>query len=620
MFKKVRFALLFVVIALLATATVFANGEYEAYEAQEAAVTIFHTNDVHGRFLPSNTAMGIDTIATILAETPNAILVDAGDTFHGLPFATLNRGMDIVELMNAAGYSLFSPGNHDFNFGTDRLLELEAAADFDFISANVYRGGDLLFDDTAVKEINGITIGFFGLAHPDTYHLTNPANIVGVTFADPIEAARNSVELLQDMDVDVIVALAHLGSGARSDYRVDGWAIEVANAVSGIDIIIDGHSHNLHESGLLVGDTLIVQAGDHGRNLGRVDIFVSEDEMTFVASYISRDDAVENFTPNEAVQALIEDIQTRQSEVMDIVVAYLPVTLYQAEIRSEEMPLGNLVADAIRWAAGTELAFTNGGGIRDVLEAGDVTKGDIISVLPFGNYVVTLEVTPAILRDAMENGVSALPGGGRFPQVSGFAFTFNPYAEDGGRVISISVNGEYLDLEDTTTVFTLATNNFIAAGGDAYTMFVDLPILLELGNQDEVLIEYINYADLGNLAVEGRIVAVSVEPVDAVPVDEAIEDEEDNDEDAVIFPIDEPAAEEDPLANIAVRYVDGVRFVAFRVFANALGYYTLAWDTPTGTVTVVDIVSFTVAESGGFNDNGTVYVPWEFAVLQLAVN
>jgi len=618
MLKKVRFALLFVVIALLATTAVFANGDYEAYEVQEATVTIFHTNDIHGRFLPSNTAIGIDTIATILAETPNAMLVDAGDTFHGLPFATLNRGMDIVELMNAAGYSLFTPGNHDFNFGTDRLLELEAAADFGFISANVYRGGELLFDDIAIKEINGVTIGFFGLAHPDTPHLTNPVNVVEVTFADPIEAARNSVELLQDMDVDVIVALAHLGSGARSDYRVDGWAIEVANAVSGIDIIIDGHSHNLHEDGIRVGDTLIVQAGDHGRIVGRVDIFVNEDEITIVAGHIDHDYAVENFTPNAAIQALIEDIQARQSEVMDIVVAYLSVTLYQAEIRSEEMPLGNLVADAIRWGAGTELAFTNGGGIRDVLEAGDVTKGDIISVLPFGNYVITLEVTPAILRDAMENGVSALPGGGRFPQVSGFAFTFNPDAEDGERIISISVDGEYLDLEDTTTVFTLATNNFIAAGGDAYTMFVYLPILLEFGNQDEILIEYINYADLENLRVEGRIVAVSAEPADVVPGGEVIEDEEDYE--AAILPIDQPATEEDPLANIPVRYVDGVRFVAFRVFANTLGYYTLTWDSATGTVTVIDITSFTVAESGGFNDDGTVYVPWEFAVLQLVAN
>ena len=528
MLKKAKFALLFIMVALFATVNVFAYEDYDAngYEPQEAAeavVTIFHTNDVHGRFLPSSSAIGIDTIAAIYAGTENAILVDAGDTFHGLPFATLNRGMDIVELMNAAGYSLFAPGNHDFNFGISRLLELEEAADFDFISANVFRDDELVFADVAIREINGVRIGFFGLSHPGTYYLTNPTNVVGLTFADPIESARNTVELLQDMDVDLIVALAHLGSGARSDYRVDGWAIEVAEAIDGIDLIIDGHSHNLHEEGILVGNTLIVQAGDHGRILGRVDIFIYEGEISMAASYISRDYALENFEPNEDVLALIEEIQALQAEVMDIVVAYLPEQLNVDNIRNQEMPIGNLIADAVLWYAGADIAFTNGGGIRDILPAGDVTKGNIISVLPFGNYVVTIEVTPAILAAAMENGVSALPGGGRFPQVAGFAFAFDANAEEGERVLSITVDGEELDLNDNSTTFVLATNNFIANGGDAFTMFTDLPRILEFSNLDEILMAYINHADLENLAVEGRIVAIYVPAEENDAEDEAPE-------------------------------------------------------------------------------------------------
>ena len=512
MLKKGKFLLLVLAMALISTTVVVAQDDYENGYEPAITVTIFHTNDVHGRFLPSNTAIGIDTIAAIRNHyAPNAILVDAGDTFHGLPFATLNRGLDIVELMNAAGYSVFTPGNHDFNFGTDRLLELEAAANFDFISANVYRDGELLFDDIVLREINGVTIGFFGLAHPSTAYLTNPNNVAGVSFANPIEAAERSVALLQEMDVDIIVALAHLGSGARSDYRIDGYAIAVAEAVPGIDIIIDGHSHNLHEGGLLVGDTFIVQAGDHGRYLGRIDIIMYEGEVqSIVASAISQEYAIENFEPNAYIQTLIEDIQARQSEIMDVVVGYLPATLYVDYIRSQEMPIGNLIADAVRFAAGTEIAFTNGGGIRDILPAGDITKGNIVSVLPFGNYIVTLEVTPAILAAALENGVSALPGGGRFPQVSGFSFVFNPDAEEGYRVLAIYVDGQSLDLTDETTTFTLATNNFIAAGGDAFTMFADLPILMELGNLDEILIAYIPYADLENLSVEGRIVESDV--------------------------------------------------------------------------------------------------------------
>ena len=512
MLKKARFALLVLLLAMLATTTVFAyeNGDYDNGEAMEAAAptfTIFHTNDVHGRFLPSGSAIGVDRIATIQAQTPNSILVDAGDTFHGLPFATINRGLDVVELMSAAGYNLFAPGNHDFNYGTDRLLELEAAASFDFISANVFVGDELLFNDIAIREVNGVTVGFFGLAHPYTYHLTNPNNVTGLTFACPVENAQIAVAALQELGVDVIVGLVHLGSGARSDYRIDGFAIEVANEVDGIDILIDGHSHNLHYPALIVNNTVIAQAGDHGRFLGRVDVVVEDGDVVSVSvSHITQEYAVENFESDEDVLALIDDIMARQSDIMDIVVAYLPFELYNGNIRSEEMLLGNLIADAVRWVGGADIAFTNGGGIRDLLPAGNVTKGDIISVLPFGNYVVTFEVTPAILRDALENGVSALPGGGRFPQVSGFSFTFNPDAEEGSRIISINIDGQYLDLNDDSTTFILATNNFIAAGGDAFTMFVDLPLILELGNLDEILMAYINEADLENLAIEGRIV------------------------------------------------------------------------------------------------------------------
>jgi len=604
MLKKGRFFVLALVFALLGTATVFAQ--------EDPTVTIFHTNDVHGRFLPSGTAIGICTIATILEETPNAILVDAGDTFHGIPFATLNRGMDVVNLMSAAGYSLFTPGNHDFNFGQDRLLELRNAATFDFISSNVYRDGALLLDGVTVREINGLTIGFFGLAHPGTYYLTNPNNIVGITFADPVQSARNAVAELQELEVDLIVALTHLGSGARSDYRVDGWAITVAEEVDGIDIIIDGHSHNLHTEGLLVNGTLVAQAGDHGRNVGRVDITVYDGEIFITAGYISRDYAVENFAPNAAIEALVEEILAYQSEIMDIVVAYLPQTLYQAEIRSAEMPLGNLIADAVLWTSGADIAFTNGGGIRDILPAGYVTKGDIITVLPFGNYVVTVEATPAVLWAAMENGVSALPGGGRFPQISGFSFTFAPDAEVGERVQSLSIDGVEVDKNDTETTFVLAINNFMAAGGDDYGMFTDLDVLLEFGNLDEVLIAYINYADLENIAVEGRIVAVDA-PEAALPTEAEELDQTEEVVEAYEPAIEEPATEE-PVAEVPAVVIPAVAGTA--VVVNC--FYLNVRSAPgmgnniVGVLRVGTVVSI-LDSSRGWYEIATPYITgWTF--------
>jgi len=492
------------VLSLVLTVTVFA----------ETTITILHTNDVHGRFEPSNTSLGIDTLSAIRAATENVILVDTGDTFHGLPFVNLNRGMDAVEMMNMAGYALFTPGNHDFNFGLDRLLELEAAADFGFISANVFRGDQLVFDATRIIEIDGVRLGFFGLAHPNTGTLTNPTNVVGITFGDPVEAARNAVAELQAQEVDVIIALAHLGSGARNEYRIDGYGIHLAEEVDGIDIIIDGHSHTLHEGGVLIGNALLVQSGDHLRNVGRVDVTVYEGEIVSLeASTISREYALANFEPDAEIVSFIADVRERQQAELSVVVAYLEEQLEDDNIRLEEMPLGNLVADALRWGTGAEVALANGGGIRDVLPAGEITIGHIYAVLPFGNNGVTLEITYAQLREVLEHAIHQMPASnGRFPQVSGMSFMYDVEAPEGDRILYITVNGRTLDLDDNTSTLIIATNNFIAAGGDGYTTFLALTILGEFGTLDELLIEYLAVADLSELGVEGRIVQVAGVP------------------------------------------------------------------------------------------------------------
>ena len=492
----------------------------------ETTVNIFHSNDVHGRFVESGSVIGIDTIAAILESAENAILVDAGDTFHGMPFVNLGQGENAVRLMNMVGYSLITPGNHEFNFGTDRLLELEAMADFDFISANIFRGDELLFAPTRIIEVDGVRLGFIGLSHPSTMYLTNPTNVAGLTFTDPIEAARTHVAELQEEGVDVIIALAHLGSGIRHEGRVDGGAVDLARAVDGIDLIIDGHSHTTHENGYLVNGTLIAQTGGHNSNFGHVTIVVDEDGLQSVsARIITRAYAGENFTPIEEVTELIAQLQADMDEVLSIVVGYLPAQLEIDLIRSVEMPIGNLVADAMLYASGADIAIANGGGIRNILPAGDITQGDIVAVLPFGNYLVTLEVTPDILWQVLENSVSSLPGNGRFLQVSdGLSFTFNELAEVGERVQSVRLHGRELSRDDNSTIITLAANNFMVAGGDDYSMLVDLPVLAEMGTLEELLIAYMAVADLESLGVEGRIISVSEEVEDPTLLEPAVED------------------------------------------------------------------------------------------------
>ena len=509
--KLMLFCVALLMVLWIAPVQALAEEPEEAGEAADArTVTIIHTNDIHGRFVGSGSIIGIDTLAAILAAEENAILVDAGDTFHGVPFVNFNEGENAVQLMNLAGYSFFVPGNHDFNFGINRLLELEAIADFEFLAINLFRDGTSVFSSYSIVEVDGVRVGFFGLVYPDTPIVTHPDNVAGLYFGNPVVYAAYAVDSLQEAGADVVIAVAHLG--------VDGsaWSRRLAQEVPGIHLIIDGHSHTLLEAGYPVGDVLLAQTGAHNSHIGRVDIVVSEGDVSLSASVLTHEYATENFEPVAGVTAAIASMGSDLEEILGEVVGYSPVTLYgdspehRAALRGSEVPLGNLVADSIRWGTGAELVIANSGGIRAHLNAGEVTKGNVIEVLAFFNYAVVVEITAAELWDALENGVSNMPGNGRFPQVSGFSFVFDQSAEEGARVLSVMVDGVELSADDTTTTFSLAINDFMAAGGDGYTMLVDLPRLGEFGTQDELLIAYMAVTDLTAVDVEGRIVDVSV--------------------------------------------------------------------------------------------------------------
>jgi len=518
--RKTRKAIIFTLLVglILTIASV-------AYAADKT-ITIFHTNDAHGRFVEDSSIIGIAAIAGIKADTPNALLVDAGDTLHGLPFATLNQGRDIVELMNIAGYDLFTPGNHDFNYGYETLVELAKLANFDVISVNVKKDGQPVFLPTIVKEIDGVKIGFFGVSTPETLFKTNPANITGLTFDGVLEAATAAVAALQGQNVDLIVALTHLGTDASSEVT-STW---LAGAVAGIDLIIDGHCHSLHEEGLQAGDTLIVSAKEYQNFLGRVVIvFDADNAVTDITAGLIGKEAAAEYTPSAAVAAKIDEINAAQSAVLDVVVGSIGYSLSSARepgVRTQEMPLGNLVADALKAGTGAQIAITNGGGLRADLNEGDIAIRDIIAVLPFGNYGVTKYVTPAQLKEILENGVDSAPAAaGKFPQIAGFSFVYDPEAPAGNRVATIAVGGTAVALTDTTTKILVAINDFMAVGGDGYTTFAALPTENEFNAMDEMLLDFIREnADVVYTQAEGRIKAepgilpaVPVPPIATIP-------------------------------------------------------------------------------------------------------
>lgn len=469
-------------------------------------LVILHTNDTHARILEGTyDGMGFAKlaaqIASVRAEHPNVLLLDAGDTLHGQTFATLNKGDNIVRLMNLMAYDAMTPGNHDFNYGKDQLLALSGKMAFPLISANIKQAdGANWLTPSIIKEVGGIKVGIFGLSTPETAYKTHPNNVTGLTFADPVAEAKAMAAQLKDK-TDVIICLAHLGleDGAEFTSRA------VAEAVPDIDLIIDGHSHTVLENGLRIGNTLIAQAGEYDKNLGKVELTVNGGKVTTASASLFTKAQTASVIPNEAVATLIAELDQANKAIIDIKVGSTSVTLQgeRGKVRRGETNLGNLITAAMLDATGAEVAMTNGGGIRASIDVGDITRGEVISVLPFGNYVVVKQVTGQDLLDALELGVAKYPEeNGPFPHVAGMLFTFDASKPVGARVVSASAKGAAIDPKG---LYVLATNDFMAAGGDGYTMFADDKVQGEFPALDEILAAYLGKMGTVSPATDGRV-------------------------------------------------------------------------------------------------------------------
>lgn len=469
-------------------------------------ITILHTNDTHARAVEASPAMGFAKVAGIAdkyrSENPNTLLLDAGDAVHGTTFATLVEGESIVKVMNEIGYQAIVPGNHEFNYGSERLLELADMMNFPMISANVKKkDGTRLFDPYIIKEVDGVKIGIIALTTPETMYKTNPKNVEGLDITDPAAEAKVLVNEIRGK-VDVVVVLGHLGQDASST----DTSFKVVKEVPGIDVFIDGHSHTVLQDGLVSDHgTLIASAGEYTNYVGVIDLWVDGGKVTKKQATLIDETEAKDIKPNEKVAALVSSIQKEQEPILKEEVANTAVHLdgERAQVRAGESNLGDLLADALRDVAQADIALTNGGGIRASIKEGTVTKGDIITVLPFGNQVVSLDVKGADILAALENGVASYPEpSGGFPQVSGIKFSIDASADKGNRVHSVTVSGKALDPEAT---YKLATNDFTAVGGDEYTMFAKYSISGMYGAMDEALINYMQKLGAVDIKTDGRI-------------------------------------------------------------------------------------------------------------------
>jgi 2',3'-cyclic-nucleotide 2'-phosphodiesterase (5'-nucleotidase family) len=437
---------------------------FDSLENELDFVSVIHTNDLHGRIMHNveNGELGLAKISELTNQVRSqnpTLLVDLGDTFHGTNYVNFNKGLAAVEAMNAMSYDAMVPGNHDFNYGQDYLLELKDKLDFPLVSANILKDGNSYLDGYTIIEIDGKKIALVGLTATDTAEKTNPAGIEGITFEDEVAAAKEAVAELEGQ-VDSILAISHSGLDTERN---------IANEVDGIDVIFGGHSHDTIETPVKYEHGYVTQAFEYGKALGHTNLIFYDDQLVGVNGFLYRDDAEKAEDPE--ISSILQSYKEEVDREMNEVIASTTVRLdgERANVRTRETNLGNLLTDAMRNEIETDIAVTNGGGIRASIPAGEVTRNHVFTTLPFDNTLVRTTLTGEEIIAALEHSVRVYPEeNGGFLHVSGLTFTFNPIQPAGNRVDEVFVNGEELNVSES---YSVATNNFTAAGGDGFDMF-----------------------------------------------------------------------------------------------------------------------------------------------------
>ena len=518
--KSLALFLALVLCISLITIGSYAAGE-DLFTDVKGKLVVIHTNDVHGRDVATSNQYGTAAVAQLKKDYKAAgaevILLSAGDAMQGLPLVNYDYGATAIEFLSAAGYDAMSPGNHEFDWGAQNLFDALEGADFPVLSANILfvegneydgKAGELVFPANKIFELGSLKAGVFGLTTPETYTKAHPDLVKGIKFLQGEEmfaAAQEQVDYLKSSGCDVIICLGHLGI---DDESIGNRSIDVIEAVDGIDLFIDGHSHSAFPNGREEGDTLLVSTGTALANIGVV-VFDPKGG-TLSASLLGIANNEKDYTGiDEELAAIISDRNTLVTDTLKSqVIGTTEVLLYGKNttdppgVRVAETNLANFATEAILWCANNvfgegfvDAALTNGGGIRDSIPNNpeaelpyEITMLDMVTVFPFGNQIEIVEITGAQLLEALEAATFSNPSPvGAFPHVEGITcqlYNYIPYeqgeqyegstyfapAKPGNRIRNVKVGGEPLDLEK---VYRIATNDFTAAGGDTYLVFKD---------------------------------------------------------------------------------------------------------------------------------------------------
>ena len=551
---------LILTVCLLASLFVGFGGTASA-EGEERDLVILFTSDVHCGIDQGWGYAGLYAVKENLSKTYNVLLVDDGDAIQGEPIGTMTTGDAIIDIMNVMGYDVAIPGNHEFDYGVDRFLELERKANFPYISCNFNKEGELIFEPWLMKEIGGMKIAFVGVTTPDTLRSSTPKYfmdengnfIYGFMQDETGEALYNAVQQSVDAaraeGADYVIVMGHLGD----ETECAPWMYsDVISHCSGIDAFLDGHSHDTDQVVMKDKDGKDVVRSACGTKLAEIGVLHITRDGQISSELYTWDSSASLPTllgiENAASEAVYEGSAELNEKLAEVVAAsavdlyfYDPETMKDGEkpvriIRRAETNLGDLCADAYLDQSGADIAYVNGGGIRTSINKGNITLNDILKVHPFGNNLTVIEVTGQQVLDSLEWSVHALPGEfGGFNQVAGLTFEYDssipsPCVSDETnvmfdhidetmerRVRNVKVGGEDLDSAKT---YTLASVDYqLLNNGDGYTMYDGAKVVqnaVKLDNQ--VLIDYITGTLGGSVGAgyenpygQGRIVSVNPE-------------------------------------------------------------------------------------------------------------
>ena len=517
---------------------------------------IIHTNDVHGRIVEEKGVIGDAKLAAVIEEerknNPSTLVVDAGDAFQGLPISNSSKGEERAKLLNEMGYDAMAVGNHEFDFGLDEAKKYKEILNFPLLSSNTYVNGARLFEASTIvdkdKNVVGDEFVVIGVTTPETATKTHPKNVQGVTFKDPISEVNSVIDEVEaraaaeGKTYKNYVVLAHLGVDTTTpvEWRGSTLAEALSNnpKLKGKRVtVIDGHSHTVQST--TYGDNVTYnQTGSYLNNIGKITY--KANELLGNPQQISAA-STKDVVPNAKIAAMVKKIkEAYDAENAKVVRDNSPVELngQRENVRVRETNLGNVVADALYeygqtgFSHKTDLAVTNGGGLRETIAKDKpITKGDVIAVLPFGNTISQIKVTGQNIADMFakslgsilqekngqpvldENGQPLLEPSGGFLQVSGAKVYYDTTLPAEKRILHIEIKnpetGKYESLDPAKDYY-LTTNDFLAAGGDGYTM---LGGAREEGpSMDVAFADYLAKADLTAYSVinpNSRTISIS---------------------------------------------------------------------------------------------------------------